>query len=365
MDSQNNILKIRDRIDTIDETILSLLQERFDCAKEIGRHKNDANKDTWDPQRELEIYKRLLEKNNSVFPENALRSIFHEVISTCRLAQGKAAVAYLGPEATYTHQAGVKYFGQSAEYRPIESIIEVFQEVEKGRVQYGIVPVENSIEGAVTSCLDSFSNYNVKICGEIQLPISHSLVCQSGRMTDIKTVASHEQPLAQCRNWLRKNLPDTPTLPVFSTGGAAMMAAKDPSIGAIASDLAVTTYNLQVVVKGVEDCTGNTTRFLVLGKKSPKKSGNDKTSIMLGLINRPGALNEILTIMSARQIDLAKIESRPSRGKQWKYVFFLDLVGHMDDPVIQESCDILKQICAYFDWLGSYPRADNVEVRGV
>ncbi|NCC95071.1 MAG: ACT domain-containing protein, partial [Opitutae bacterium] len=180
-----------------------------------------------------------------------------------------------------------------------------------------------------------------------------------------QTVASHSQPLAQCRNWLRKNLPKIPTLDVFSTGTAAQMAANNPNIGAIASSLAISTYGLQVVVRGIEDYQGNTTRFLVIGRKSPKKSGCDKTSILIGLINRPGALNEILTILSAKNIDLAKIESRPTKDKQWKYMFFLDMIGHIEDPAIHEACNILRQICAYYELLGSYPRADDISLNGI
>ncbi|HEB68759.1 MAG TPA: prephenate dehydratase, partial [Desulfobulbus sp.] len=324
-DDKKTIPQVRGRIDEIDDTILALLKERLDCAKTIGRLKTETNRAKWDPKRELEIYERLLKDNKKIFPERALRSIFHEIITTCRLSQKKTAVAYLGPEATFTHLAGVKYFGQSADYTSMESIDDVFNEVEKERVAYGIVPVENSIEGAVFSTLDSFMKYNVKICGELQLAISHNLVCQSGNLEDIQTVASHAQPLAQCREWLRKHLPDTPTLPVFSTGAAAQMASNNPNIGAIASSLAIKTYNLQVVVKGIEDYQGNTTRFLVIGKHSPDKSGADKTSLLLGLlVNRPGALNDVLNVLSERNIDLTKIESRPIKGKQWKYLFFLD-----------------------------------------
>jgi chorismate mutase/prephenate dehydratase len=355
---------VRKRIDEIDDTILELLKERLDCAKNIGLLKSETNRAKWDPQRELEIYERLRTYNNDVFPYKALHSIFHEIITTCRLSQRKATVAYLGPEATFTHLAGVKYFGQSAEYLPMESIAEVFEEVEKERVEYGIVPVENSIEGAVTYSLDAFMRFKVQICGEIQLPITHNLVCRSGNMEDIQTVASHSQSLAQCRYWLRKHMPKIPTLEVFSTGAAAQMAADNPNIGAIASSLAISTYDLQVVVRGIEDHQGNTTRFLVLGPKSPKKSGRDKTSVLLGLINRPGALNEILTILSAKNIDLAKIESRPTKDKRWKYMFFLDMVGHIEDPAIHEACNILKQICAYYELLGSYPRADDVNLSG-
>lgn len=356
MKKQTDIPTVRGRIDEIDNTILELLKERIECAKTIGKLKDETSRAKWDPLREREIYARLLKNNKGIFPEKALRSIYHEIITTCRLSQKNAVVAYLGPEATFTHLAGVEYFGQSAKYKPLDSIDEVFNEVEKERVQYGIVPVENSIEGAVFSTLDSFMKYNVKICGEIQLPITHNLVCKSGNIEDIQTVASHDQPLAQCREWLKKNLPNVPTLPVFSTGAAAQMAANNPNIGAIASSIAIKTYELQEVVKGIEDYQGNTTRFLVIGSHSPGKSTHDKTSVLLGLKDRPGALNEILTVLSAKNINLAKIESRPVKGKQWTYLFFLDMWGHIEDPAIGEACNILKQICAYFEWLGSYPR---------
>lgn len=362
MAKQSDILEIRNKIDAIDDQVLSLLKDRIACAKEIGKLKDATSRAKWDPKREREIYARLLKNNGNVFPEQSLTSIFHEIITSCRLSQKKIEVAYLGPEATFTHLAGVRHFGQSADYKPLESIDEVFSEVNKGRTDYGVVPVENSIEGAVFSTLDSFMKYNVKICGEIQLPITHNLVCQSGNIEDIQTVASHAQPLAQCREWLKKNLPRIPTLPVFSTGAAAQMAANNPNIGAIASSLAIKTYQLQVVVKGIEDYQGNTTRFLVIGRRSPSKSGRDKTSILLGLLDRPGALNEVLTILSTKRINLTKIESRPVKGKQWTYQFFLDMLGHMDDPNIEEACTILKQRSSYFEWLGSYPMADTPDL---
>ncbi len=359
MDEKKTISRVRQRIDEIDDTVLNLLRERLDCALTIGGLKKESDRSTWDPRREREIYERLLNDNGKKFPEKALRSIFHEIITTCRLAQNRTEVAFLGPEATFTHLAGVKYFGYSADYKALESIDEVFHEVEKGRVQYGIVPVENSIEGAVFSTLDSFMQYRIKICGELHLPIRHHLVCQSGDIKDIQTVASHYQPLAQCREWLRKHMADIPTLEVFSTAGAAQMAANNPNIGAIASELSVKTYNVQVAVSGIEDYQGNTTRFLVIGPRSPSPSGRDKTSLLLGMADRPGALNEALTVLSAKNINLAKIESRPIKGKQWKYQFFLDLVGHIEDPVIKEGCSILRQICAYYEWLGSYPKAET------
>ncbi len=357
MAEQLSIPVIRQRIDAIDDQILALLKERLACALEVGRLKDETKRAKWDPRRERDIYDRLFAANAGVFPDRALQSIFHEIITTCRLSQRKIEVAYLGPEATFTHLAGVKYFGHSASYVPMEAIDEVFGEVEKGRTSYGIVPVENTIEGAVFSTLDSFMKYTVKICGEVELPISHNLVCRSGDIKDIQTVASHAQPLAQCREWLKKNLPGIPTLEVFSTSAAAKMAANNPNIGAIASSLAIKTYELQVVVRGIEDYRGNTTRFLVLGQNSPAASGNDKTSVLLGLMDRPGALNEVLTVLSAKNINLTKLESRPVKGKQWTYLFFLDMHGHIEDPSIRDGCNLLRQICAFYEWLGSYPRA--------
>ncbi len=354
-----DILQVRSRIDQIDNTILSLLKERLECAREIGKLKTEDNRAKWDSARERQIYERLLAENSAVFPEQALRSIFHEIITTCRLSQKKAEVAYLGPPATFSHLAGVKYFGNSTNYRPMETIDDVFAEVEKERTRYGIVPVENSIEGAVVTTLDSFMKYKVQICGEIHLEISHNLVCRSGNIEDIQTIASHAQPLAQCREWLRKHLPNIPTLPVFSTSTAAQMAANNPNIGAIASSLAITTYELQVVVRGIEDYRGNTTRFLVIGRQSPSASGDDRTSLLIGTMDRPGSLNDILTILSEEGINLAKIESRPIKGKQWKYLFFLDMLGHIRDESIARGIERMRPKCSYFEWLGSYPRCES------
>ncbi len=359
VDPNEGINTIRNKIDTIDADIVTLLKKRLELAKEIGRLKDEGKRAKWDPLRERRIYDKLMTLNQGIFPENALRSIFHEIITSCRLSQKKAEVAYLGPEATFTHLAGVKYFGHSADYLAMESIDDVFSHVEKGRTAYGVVPVENSIEGAVYSTLDSFMKYTVKICGEVRLAISHNLVCRSGDIEDIQTVASHAQPLAQCRQWLRKNMPSVPTLPVFSTGAAAQMAANNPNIGAIASSLAIKTYELQVVVPGIEDYSGNTTRFLVIGRNSPARSGADRTSLLLGLMDRPGALNEILSALSEENINLAKIESRPVKGKLWKYQFFIDMLGHIEDETVRAGCEKLKQLCTYFEWLGSYPSAEE------
>ncbi|MEW6593762.1 MAG: prephenate dehydratase [Thermodesulfobacteriota bacterium] len=351
--------EIRKKIDTIDDKLVDLLRKRLGYAREIGRIKSLENKAKWDPLRERQILERLLAQNNGVFPEQSLLSIMHEIITTCRLSQKKIEVAYLGPEATFSHLAGVKYFGHSATFRPMDTIEDAFMEVERGRTQYAIVPVENSIEGAVTSTLDSFIKYDVKICGELNLPITHNLVNQSGNIRDIKLVVSHSQPLAQCRQWLKKNLPDVPCQSVISTGIAAKMATEDPEVAAIASALAIKTYQLQIVVSGIEDYRGNTTRFLLIGKESPGHSGKDKTSLLVGLLDRPGALNHALAILARRSINLTRIESRPVKDEPGRYLFFIDMLGHIEDEIIADGCEKLRKTCSYYEWLGSYPQAQD------
>ncbi len=359
--ANKTISVIRERIDSIDNQILLLLKERLLCAKDIGRLKNQNKRAKWDPLRERQIFERLKAMNNNDFPEPPLISIFREIITTCRLSQKTVTVGYLGPEATFSHLAGVKYFGQSARFVPQETIEDIFHDVEHGRITYGIVPVENSIEGSVTSTLDSFIKYRVKICGEVNLAIKHNLVNFSGAMEDIKMVVSHSQPLAQCRQWLRKNLPDVPTQTVFSTGVAAQMAQKDHTLGAIASSLAIKTYELQVVAQGVEDYRGNTTRFLLIGRRSLTRSGKDKTSFVLSVIDRPGALNDVLHILAEHGISLTRIESRPVKGEAGKYMFFMDLLGHINDPVIDKAVLRLRKTCASFEWLGSYPQLEETD----
>ncbi|NTV13908.1 MAG: prephenate dehydratase [Desulfobulbaceae bacterium] len=353
------LASVRDRIDAIDQEILRLLKERLTCAREIGRLKSLENRAKWDPKRERQIFERLRKLNGGDFPDQPLTSIFREIITTCRLSQKPVDVGYLGPEATFSHLAAVKYFGHSAKFMAMPSFEDIFHDVEHGRIDYGIVPVENSIEGSVTSALDSFIKYSVKICGEVNLAIKHNLVNYSGNIDDIKMVVSHSQPLAQCQGWLRGHLPGIATQSVISTGTAAQMAQSDHTLAAVASDLAIKTYDLQVVARGIEDYRGNTTRFLVIGAASPNRSGRDKTSLLLSLVDRPGALYHTLNILADQGVNLTKIESRPMKGEAGKYMFFIDFIGHLEDPSIKEACDRLRESCASFEWLGSYPRAEE------
>jgi len=269
---------------------------------DIGRLKDENNRAKWDPLRERQIYERLLKENGTTFPEDSLRTIFHEIITACRLSQRNIEVAYLGPEATFSHLAGVKYFGHSATYKPQESIDDVFSEVEKGRTRYGIVPVENSIEGSVVSTLDSFMKYKVQICGEVQLEISHNLVCRSGNIEDIQTVAPTPNLWPSVGSGCGNICRISRRCRCCPPGAAAQMAANNPNIWChrlVPGDQALRT---PVVVKGIEDYRGNTTRFLVIGKRSPSASGQDRTSLLVGTMDRPGALNEILTVLSEEEI---------------------------------------------------------------
>ena len=351
----NDISDVRRKIDRIDTDIIRLLHERIDQAREIGRLKGKENLSTWDPGREREIFERLEKLNKDKFPAQSVRSIFHEIISTCRASQKQVSIAYLGPKGTFSHLAGIEYFGQSAAFRATETIEDVFLEVERERTSFGIVPVENSIEGAVTSTLDGFLAHDVMISGEMNLAIRHNLVNLSGSLDPVKMVVSHPQPLAQCRQWLKKNLADVPTRAVFSTAQAAEMAAADDSIAAIASSLALKTYGLQSVVSGIEDYSGNATRFLVIGKNSPQPSGRDKTSLLIALIDRPGALYDTLAVLAAHQVNLTRIESRPVKGEPGNYLFFLDMLGHIKEGKIAAACEALRSKTATFKWLGSYP----------
>ncbi len=345
----------RDRIDAIDRELVQLLQERMRLALEIGKRKAVAAAQPLDVAREREVMEHVLGFNQGVFPEDGLRVIFGEIISACRNVQRPIRVGFLGPETTFTHMAASRFFGSAPAFVPLSNITEVFEEVERRRVDFGVVPIENSVEGTVALTLDGLCDYRVKVCGEVYLPISHDLINQSGRTDEIKKILSHPHALAQCRVWLKKHLPAVPTEEVVSTAHAARWAAVDRSIAAIASPLAARMYNLQVVAKSIEDFAGNTTRFLVLGHHCPKPTGRDKTSLLLSLEDRPGSLFRLLEPLANKGINLTKIQSRPVKDEPWRYLFYVDIVGHIDDPHVKEGVETIRGGCTFLEWLGSYP----------
>ncbi len=337
--------------------MLDLLNERAARVIEVGRLKAGTKSDFHVPSREREIYERLIARNTGPFPNNALKSVFREIISASLALEAPMKVAFFGPKATFTHMAAMQQFGLSAELVPQKSIPAVFEEVEKGRALYGVVPVENSTEGMVSHTLDMFMETELKINAEVLLEIHHYLLSRTGRMEDIKKVYSHQQPIAQCRNWLADNLPNVPLVDVASTAVAAQIVSEDYNAAAIASELAASMYDLQVVRERIEDQVNNYTRFLIIGKKMAERSGDDKTSLMFSVKDEVGILYNMLEPFAKRGINLSKIESRPLKKKAWEYIFFLDLVGHIADPVIAEAVQELKECCQFVKVLGSYPRA--------
>ena len=361
-DSQYQELKrLRQRIDKIDVELVRLLQERLEVAEEIGRTKAESSQEPLDLSREREVIQHILKQNAKKFPPEGLRVIFGEIISACRNAQRPARLGYLGPETTFTHMAAARFFGHAPEFVPLGNITEVFEEVERGRTDYGVVPVENSVEGTVALALDGLCDFKVKVCGEVYLPISHDLISQSGRIDKIRRVLSHPHALAQCRGWLQRNMRAVPTEEVVSTAQAARWAAVDSSVAAIASPLAARTYNLQTVARHIEDFAGNTTRFLVLGNECPKPSGKDKTSLLLSLEDRPGSLFKLLEPLAKLGINLTKIQSRPVKNEPWRYLFYVDIAGHIEDPTVQEGIKAIRKGCTFLEWLGSYPMGEMAE----
>ena len=352
---------IRQEIDALDRELLELLNRRQSLAQDIGRIKNREGQGTLDFQREEEVLAHLMHLNPGPLSHSALRNIFREIISAAREVQIPFGVAFLGPEATFSHLAALKKFGRATRFGPLTTIQEVFEEVGKGKYQYGVVPIENSTEGVVNVSLDLFAETELRICGEIFLEVSHDLLSKSGQRADIEVIYTHPQAYAQCRGWLSAHLPDIPVLEVASTGVAAQKAAKNPNAAAIASAFAAPLYDLRVVESRIEDNPGNVTHFFVIGHDSPGPTGNDKTSIIFAVDNIPGALYKTLRPLAERGINMTRIVSRPAKNEAWRYLFFVDVDGHREDLQVSQALEEIKAISAHFKLLGSYPRAAGVE----
>jgi len=351
------IEELRDSIDSIDMKILELLNERASVVIEVGHVKSKERKDFYVPDREREVLKRLTAANKGPFPSQALKNVFREIMSASLSLEKPLRIAFLGPAATFTHQACMQHFGLSGEFSAKKDIADVFDDVEKGRADFGVVPIENSTEGVVSHTLDKFVNSNLKICAEVMLEISHALLNRSGKASDITRVCSHPHALAQCKNWVKNNLPNAVAFDVSSTAMAAQMASEDPSTAAIASVAAANLYGLQVIEKNIEDNSNNYTRFLVICKSEAKRTGNDKTSVVFVVKDAPGALYSMLKPFALRGINLTKIESRPIKTKAWEYVFFVDLDGHISDEPVKEAVAELEKSCSFLKVLGSYAKS--------
>jgi chorismate mutase/prephenate dehydratase len=347
--------RLRKEIDEVDNEILRLLNKRAVTVIEIAHIKRHQRTKFYSPEREREILERLTALNKGPFPNDTLKVIYREILSASLSLEEPLRVAYFGPLATYTHLAALRHFGSSASFLPVESIKGVFDAVDSVKAEFGVVPIENSNEGVVSSTLDLFMDYDLKVSAEVMLEISHNLLSKSGDKTKIKKVYSNPQASAQCKRWLESNLPGIPVFESTSTARAAEIASNDIEAAAIASELAAKIYDLHFIEKNIGDNKYNYTRFLVISKEYPQKTGKDKTSIMFSIKDKPGALYDILSPFKKSKINLTKIESRPSKRKAWEYIFFVDMEGHVDDEKVRKAIEGIKENCLYVKILGSYP----------
>lgn len=358
------LISLRIKIDSLDQQIQRLIQERVSVAADIAKAKlsQDPNATFYRPEREAQVLRRVRERNkplreeiNGLVGDDEMVRLMREIMSTSLAAEMPMTVAYLGPEGTYTQAAVIKHFGQAVRTMDAKTISDVFRVVEQGKAHFGVVPIENSTEGVITHTLDCFAVSPLKVCGEVQLSINHQLLSNADGLTSIDTVYAHAQSLAQCRQWLERYLPDAEIKSVQSNAEATIIASKEPGSAAIASDMAAKLYDIKILASGIEDERNNTTRFLVVGENSFPASGEDKTTIMVSTSNKAGSLFELLKPLYDNGVDMSRIESRPSRQTNWDYVFFIDILGHQDDELVSSALEQLKQQADYYKIIGSYP----------
>ena len=354
---QEELGKLRDRIDAVDSEVLRLLSERAQLAHRIGEIKQG---NIYRPEREAQVLRRLAEINPGPLPEVSVRVIFREIMSACLALEQPLKIAYFGPAGTFTESAAKKHFGSAPVFTPCVTIDDVFRAVESGNADYGVVPVENSTEGAVGRTLDLLLSSPLMICGEVGLRIHQNLLAKAETSAALTRIYSHAQSLAQCHEWLNRNLPNLPRVPVASNAEAARMAAEDASAAAIAGEAAARLYDLNVLAANIEDDPNNTTRFLVLAAHDAGPSGVDKTSFVCSAQNKPGAVHDLLTPLKKHGVSMSKFESRPARGfggSRWEYVFFVDIDGHRQDAAVVRAFDDLRGEVGFLKELGSYPKA--------
>lgn len=356
----SKITNLRDKIDDIDEQIQRLINERASIAQEVAiAKKNHENHPIfYRPEREAQVLKAVMARNTGPLSGEKMARLFREIMSVCLELEAPQKVAFLGPTGTFTHAASLKHFGKAATTVPLATITDVFREVEAGSAMYGVVPVENSSEGVVNHTLDAFLGSSLKIIGEVELPIHHNfLVAKHTKVDSLSRIYSHQQSLAQCRHWLDVNFPNVERVAVSSNGEAAKRLQNEWHSAAIAGDVAVAEYGLHKLYENIEDSPNNTTRFLIIGHESVAPSGQDKTSIVVSSPDRAGALIEILEPLKKYAVSMTSIETRPERPNKWAYVFFIDMVGHIDDKNVKNAVDDIKKIAKDVRVLGSYPKA--------
>jgi len=349
---------IRTKIDRIDDELLTLLNARADLVHDIGEIKKKDGLEIYAPEREEKLLQALIAKSQGRLPEKSIRAIYREIMSAALALEQNLKIAYLGPEGTWTHQAAINKFGHSVEYAPQPNFEEVFDQVARRRADYGVVPIENSTEGAVSHTLDLFADSPLKICAQIFLRIDNAIMSKE-KWDDIRVIYSHPQVFGQCRRWLHENLPQVDLVDVSSTSKAAEIASETPGSAAMGGKLSGELYGLDILETSVQDSATNTTRFLVLGESACPPTGNDRTSIMFAVTNQPGALYSVLKPFNEFQINMSKIESRPSKRKDWEYFFFVDVLGHCEDERLVATLEELDSYCSMVKILGSYPNIGN------
>ncbi len=357
MSDKDDIKNVRAQIDAVDLRLLELLKQRADLARHIGRLKEADNPagEVYCPARETSHLRELLKRDKGLLQDASIVAVFREIMSACRALERKTTVSFLGPRGTFTMEAVFHQFGHSIACRGQSAIEEVFRSVEVGESDYGVVPIENSSEGAVTGTLDCFVSSPLRIVGEVELRISHCLLGKERDLQAVKTVYAHQQSLAQCRGWLAAHLAHCDRVGVESNGLAAQKAAQESGAVAIAGKVVAESEALPVIAENIEDHPNNTTRFLVIGKQGVAASGCDKTSVIVSAHNRPGVLAELLRTLSEQGLSLTRIESRPAHTANWEYLFFLDIAGHCDDGKVARGLDELAQKASFYKLLGSYP----------
>jgi chorismate mutase/prephenate dehydratase len=353
-----DIVDLRTQIDTIDDQLVDLLDRRADLALEIRRLKKESGLEIYSPDREEQLLQNLIARSHGRIGPESIRAIYREIMSASLALEKEVTIAFLGPPATWTHQAAHVKFGASVRYLPQTNIADIFSEVARGNADYGVVPIENSTDGAVNHTLDMFVESDLRICAQILLKIENNLLARVPR-EQIRKLFSHPQVFGQCRDWLRNNMPGVKLIETSSTTRAAELAANDPQGGALAGEMAAEVYQLSIVAASVDDRHDNATRFLVIGRQSCPPTGNDRTSIMFCLQDKPGALFAALRPFDHWKISLRKIESRPSRRKAWEYFMYVDIEGHAEDRKVSAALKILREHCSVLKILGSYPCVDE------
>lgn len=348
-----SLYDIRRKIDVLDARLVKLISARAKIAQQVGKIKNGAR--VYRPEREAQVLRRISALNQGPMPSAGLRRIYAEIMSACRALEDMMAVAYLGPQGTYSQEAAIRHFGGSIETRSCTTIDDVFKQVETGATGYGVVPIENSTEGAIGRTLDLLLATPAKVCGEIMLPVRQCLMSKAKNPAHIKKVYSHTQSLAQCQHWLGRHLPGAERIAVVSNAEAALLAARDPKSAAIAGKTAAELYKLNLLARNIQDESRNTTRFLVLSREDAAPSGRDKTSLILSTRNVPGAIHDLLAPLAKNGVSMTRLESRPARTGAWEYVFYIDIEGHAHDARVAQALAAIGRKASFVKNLGSYP----------